>query len=321
MKFTFSAPRVAAVSGAAALALSLALASGASAAKLTTVRIAYNPNPSNTTIVIAQQQGFFKKNGINAVLTASQNTAALIPAIGKQYDIVNATPPSVLQAAAAGEKLTVFASETTETSKLTDTYLIAAKSITSLKDLKGATIGVPGLSGTLYESAVIALNKVGIKKNQVKFLSVPFADDAGDLANGTIQATCTIVPFNGQLLGEGFTNLGDPELNVTGGHTGLDIGWGASRSWALSHESILSGFVKAQEQADTWIKGHQSATISLLEKDFQLPAQAAEHYPLYQYFSFPMVKSYLFDWVSPMKAVGDLPKSYTPNYAQLITKP
>jgi NitT/TauT family transport system substrate-binding protein len=313
-------PRRLVALGATAGALaSLAAASGASAKSLTTVRIGYNPNPTNTTIIVAQQQGFFKKNGINAVLTASQNTTALIPALGKQFDIVNVTPPSLLQAGAAGENLTMVAGQTIETSALKDTYFIAAKGITSLKQLKGAKIGVPGLSGTLYEAAVIALNKAGIKKSQVKFLAVPFPDDAGDLANGTIQATATIVPFNGQLLGEGFSDLGDPVLAVTASKAGLDIGWGSYRPWALSHAAVLKAFVKAENEAVTWIKGHSAATISILEKDFQLPAEAAEHYPPYQFFSFGLTKSYISDWVTPMKAVGDLSKSYRPDYALLIT--
>jgi NitT/TauT family transport system substrate-binding protein len=213
----------------------------------------------------------------------------------------------------------MVAGQTIETSALKNTYFIAGKSIKSLKQLKGAKIGVPALGGTLYEAAVIALNKAGIKKSQVKFLVVPFPDDAGDLANGTIQATATIVPFNGQLLGEGFSDLGDPVLAVTFSKPGLDIGWGAYRPWAQSHASVLKGFVKAENQAVAWIKSHTAGTESILEKSFQLPAQAAAHIPLYQYFSFGLTKTYISDWVTPMKAVGDLPTSYKPDYALLIT--
>src|SRR5690348_10929784 len=50
-----------------------------------TLRIAYNPNATNTTIVVADQQGFFKKYGLDVKLTATQNSAALIPSIGKQF--------------------------------------------------------------------------------------------------------------------------------------------------------------------------------------------------------------------------------------------
>ena len=74
----------------AGLAFSGAAASAASAAQ--TMRIMYNPNPTNTSIVVAQQQGFFKKNGLNVKLMTSQATAALMPALGKQFDLLTTTP-------------------------------------------------------------------------------------------------------------------------------------------------------------------------------------------------------------------------------------
>lgn len=321
MNLRVSPRRLVALGVTAGVAVSLATAGGASAKSLTTLRIGYNPNPTNTTIIVAEEHGFFKKNGINAKLTPSQNTTALIPALGKQFDLVNLSPPTLLQAAEAGQDLTMVAGQTIESPALKDTYFIGGKNITSMKQLVGAKIGVPSLSGTLYEAAVIALNKAGIKKSQVKFLVVPFPDDAGDLANGTISATDTIVPFNGQLLGEGFSDLGDPVLAVTGNHMGSDIGWGANRAWAQANKSVLKNFLKAERQADAWIKGHQKATVGILEKSFQLPAVAAEHIPPYQFFNFGVPKNYVSDWVSPMKAVGDLKKSYKPNYGDLITLP
>ena len=279
MSFVNARMRLAAASLVVAGCVAAAAAPSASAASLTTVRIAYNPNPSNTTIVVAQNEGFFKKNGIKAVLTASQSSASLIQALGKQFDIVGSTSPSVLQADAHGENVMLIAGEDRETTALKDTYLIANKSITSIKQLKGAKIAVPTLSGSLYESAVLALHKAGISKSQVTFLQVPFPDMGEDLANGTVQAVNTIVPFNGQLLGEGYSNLGDPMFSISSGSSVLDIGWGANRTWALAHKSLVNGFIKAQKEAVTWIKAHPTATQTILEKDFQLPAVAAEHYP------------------------------------------
>jgi len=319
MSVGFNRARLAAAGLAVAGCIVAATAGSASAASLTKVRIAYNPNPSNTTVIVAEQQGYFKKNGINAVLTPSESTASLIQALGKQFDIVNVTAPSVLQASEHGQNLTVVGGEDLETKALPDTYLIAAKDITSIKQLKGAKIGIPTIgSGNLYEAAVIALEKAGISKNDVTFLQVPFTDQASDLANGTIQAADTIVPFQGQLLGEGFTNLGDPMLAVTDNTPAFDLGWGASGTWAAANPTVIKGFMKAQEEADTWIKSHKAATERILEKSFQLPAQAADSYPLYQYFSFGVKSNYLTDWVAPMKKIGDLSASFSPNLKKLI---
>ena len=165
---------------------------------------------------------------------------------------------------------------------------------------------------------MLALHKAGISKNQVTFLQVPFPDMGADLADGTVQAVNTIVPFNGQLLGEGYVPLGDPMFSVTSSGSVLDIGWGANATWALAHKSVVNAFIKAQKQAVAWIKTHASATETILEKQFQLPAVAAAHYPLYQYFSFGISASDLTDWIAPMKAVGDLPTSFSPKIGKYI---
>jgi NitT/TauT family transport system substrate-binding protein len=286
-----------------------------------TVRIAYNPNPSNTPIVVAEKEGFFTQNGINAQLTTSQDTAALALDAGKQFDLVNTTPPTLLQAVAQGYKEELVASEDVESSSNRDTYLIGAKGITSLADLKGKVIGVPGLSGNLYESAVVALHKAGISKSQVKFLIVPFPDMANDLKSGTIQAAVTIVPFNGQMLGEGGVDLGNPIESTVNNQQALDLGWAASDSWAASNASVIQKFDKSQQEALAWMKTHQAATVKLLETQFQLPAIAAEHYPVIGYISYPTSVAYLTNWVAPMKAVGDLPSSFNPSSSQLVYSP
>jgi len=302
--------------------------SGSSAAATTskssgpvTLSIAYNPNPSNTPIVVAEKEGFFTQNGINAKLTTSQDTAALALDVGKQFDLVNTTPPTLLQAVAQGYKEELVASEDVESSSNRDTFLIGAKGITSLKDLKGKVIGAPGLSGNLYESAVVALSKAGISKSQVKFLIVPFPDMGNDLKSGTIQAAVTIVPFNGQLLGEGGVDLGNPIESTVNNQQALDLGWAASDSWASANPTALQKFDKSQEEALAWMKTHQAATVKLLETQFQLPAIAAEHYPVVGYISYPTSAAYLTNWIAPMKAVGDLPSSFSPSASQLVYTP
>jgi NitT/TauT family transport system substrate-binding protein len=286
-----------------------------------TLRIAYNPNPSNTPIVVAEKEGFFTQNGINAQLTTSQDTAALALDVGKQFDLVNTTPPTLLQAVAQGYKEELVASEDIESASNRDTYLIGAKGITSLADLKGKVIGAPGLSGNLYESAVVALHKVGISKSQVKFLIVPFPDMANDLKSGTIQAAVTIVPFNGQMLGEGGVDLGNPIESTVDNQQALDLGWAASDSWAAANASTIQKFDKSQAEALAWMKTHQAATVKLLETQFQLPAIAAAHYPVIAYISYPTNATYLTNWVAPMKAVGDLPSSFNPSASQLVYSP
>lgn len=284
-----------------------------------TLRIAYNPNATNTTIVVADQQGFFKKAGLDVKLTATQNSAALIPSIGKQFDLVTVTPPSLLQAAAQGLKPILVSAQTVEDgADRRNSYVIGGNGIKSVADLKGRTIGVPSLSGNLYEGMVILLDKNGLKKTDVKFLQVPFADMAGGLKSGTIQAAVTIFPFNGQLLGQGGTDLGNP-TDVTGtGGDALSAGWIATADWAGKNKATIDAFDKAQNDALAWMKANDAAAKQVLVTAFKLPDAVAQKFPVTQWINFEAKPEYLDAWIEPMKKVGDLPASFTTPASELV---
>lgn len=312
MRFGLSHARTRFITGSvvAGFAISGAVAGPASAAS--TLRIMYNPNPTNTSIVVAQQQGIFKRNGLNVKLMTSAATAALLPAVGKQFDLLTTTPTSILQGAAAGLKPMLVGGETIETPKLQSSYFIAAKGITSVKQLKGQKIGVVSESGALYDAAIIRLNRAGIKLNQVTFIQVPFNDMNSDLQSGTVKAVVTIYPFQGQMLGEGMSNLGNPVLQVVGKNVpAMDAGWVASAAWAKSHGKVLKAFAKSQNQALAWMKANPSGVASILEQDFQLPAFVAKTYNAVGYTRYSITPSYLLPWVGPLYKAGQLKKKLT----------
>ncbi|MFI5896499.1 ABC transporter substrate-binding protein [Actinoplanes sp. NPDC051513] len=284
-----------------------------------TLRIAYNPNATNTTIVVADQQGFFKKNGLDVKLTATQNSAALIPAIGKQFDLITVTPPSLLQAAAQGLKPILVSGQNVENhTDKRNSYMIGGPGITSLAALKGKTIGVPGLSGNLYEGAVILLDKAGLKKTDVKFLQVPFADMAGGIKTGTIQAAVTIFPFGNVLLGQGGTDLGSPtDLSGTGSDA-LSAGWLGYAPWAEKNKAAIDAFDKSQDEALAWMKANDAAAKQVLVAEFKLPDAVAQKYPITQFVDFEAKPEYLEPWIEPMKKVGDLPATFTTPASELV---
>ena len=284
-----------------------------------TLRIAYNANATNTSIVVADQQGFFKKNGLDVKLTTTQNSAALIPSLGKQFDLITITPPTLLQAAAQGLKPILVAAEDVENATgKRNSYVIGGPGITSIAALKGKTIGVPGLSGNLYEGAVIMLDRAGLGKTDVKVLPVPFADMAAGLKAGTIQAAVTIFPFNGQLLGQGGTDLGTPTDLKGDGSESLSAGWVAAAGWAAGNKATIDAFDQAQDDALAWMKANEDGARQILVDDFKLPEQVAAEYPVTQWVSFEAKPEHLEPWIEPMKKVGDLPATFDTPAAELV---
>ncbi|MFG1926953.1 ABC transporter substrate-binding protein [Cryptosporangium sp. NPDC048952] len=292
-----------------------------SAADPVRLRIAYNLNPTNLTILVADKQGFFTKNGLDVELTTSQAAAGLLPSVGKQYDLITATPPTLLQAAARGiDPLLVSAQTIENNADLRSTYFLGAKGINSVKDLKGKTIAVPSQSGNLYEGAVVALHGAGLKKSDVKFLQIPFADMAAGLQKGTFQAAVTIFPFQGQMLGQGAHDLGNSTVDISDG-TALAAGWAASKKWAEANGPTIAAFRKASEDAVTWLEQNVDAGRQLLVTELKLPEQVAKTYPVTKSFSFDVKPEYLEPWIEPMKEVGDLPNSFDTKAEDLVHAP
>jgi NitT/TauT family transport system substrate-binding protein len=311
MRFRITRSRLGLASAAIAAGMALSGVGAASASAAQTLRIMYNPNPTNTSIVVAQQQGFFKKNGLNVQLMTSQATAALMPALGKQFDLLTTTPTSVLQAAAAGLKPELVGGETIENTQYQSSYIVANKGITSVAQLKGQKIGVVSLAGVLYSSMLIRLHRAGLTTSDVTFVQVPFADMNSDLQSGTVQAVVTIYPFQGQMLGEGYSNLGNPVIAVVGSQNAMDAGWVSTQAWAASHAKAIKEFGKAQAQALAWMKANPSGVATILENSFQLPAFVATKYDAVDYTNFSITPNYLLPWAGPLATSGQLKKKLT----------
>ncbi|HVW17454.1 MAG TPA: ABC transporter substrate-binding protein [Solirubrobacteraceae bacterium] len=302
------------------VALGLCAFSATSASAATKLRIAYNPNPTNTTIVVADKQGFFKKEGLDVTLTPNNAAAALLPALGKQFDLTTATPTDVVRAFANGLKPIVVMGQTLESPTLRSSYLLVNPSITKVADLKGKTIAVPSLAGALYASTVIQLHKAGIAANQVKFVQVPFANMLDALKSGQVQAAVDIVPFQGQILGAGFKDLLNPVMATTGNKATSSAFWAANRDWATKNYATIQKFRKAQRDALAWMKANEKAARQYLVTEFHLPQFVANTYPLTNYLYFHVYASQFQPWVQPMMDAGLLRKNSIKSTNALVLK-
>ena len=272
-------------------------------------------------MVVAQQQGFFKKNGLNVQLIPSTSTGSVLPALGKQFDMMTITPTQLLEASAKGFKDVLVGSQTIETKTLDSTYLIAKPGITSVAQLKGQKVGVVDEAGALYASLVIRLHRAGLKPSDVTFVPMAFPTMAAQMASGAVSAVVTIYPFQGQLLGQYHdVNLGNTIEQAVGGQTVMDAGWAATAKWASAHKSTIQKFQKAQQEALAWMKANTSQAQALLETTAlgSLPAFVANNYNVTGYVSLTPKVSYLAPWINPLRNAGLLSKKWTKKEVQAL---
>lgn len=278
--------------------------SPSSASGTASLRIGYNPNPTNLTILVAQQEGFFAKNGLKVTLTPLQNASAEVPALGKQFDLLTTTPVDVLHAAAVGLKPLVVEGQTQETPAQQLSGLMVGSGITSVADLKGKTIAVPGLAGALYGSLIVTLHNVGLSSTDAKIVQVPFANMFDELKAGQVNAALSIVPYTGQMKAAGFKQIADPILTTTGNQATPSNMWTANSSWAAANSATIAKFRTAQDQALAWIKDNDAAARQILVTSLHLPAAVAKIYPITAYFYFPVTGQSLTNWIKPLETVG-----------------
>jgi len=190
------------------LVLDRGLVAGAGAAP-TKMIVAYaSISPRVAPLWAAQEQGFFKKNGIEAELIFVRGAPTLVAALTSgDMDIGYTGGTAVLGASAAGIDLKILAVLTNRV-----TYdLVARPEIKRAEDLRGKRFGVTSIGGTLWMGAVLGLERLGIDTNRddIRFmvigdqvvLSQALEENRIDEASSVLREQVRLYPGNAQLLG------------------------------------------------------------------------------------------------------------------------
>src|SRR4051812_24926703 len=166
-----------------------------SGAKTTSVRLSIVNGCGTLPIEVAQERGFFKKNGLDVKITSATDQSTFAPALGRQYDIIMGTPMDFFSAAASGIPIRVIAA-TQRNAKAAPNNVLVSKdpSIHSVADLKGKRVGVVGLAGTSYASTTYLLKQAGVDPKDVKFVPTPFPNMGDQLDAGRLDAAVSTVP-------------------------------------------------------------------------------------------------------------------------------
>jgi NitT/TauT family transport system substrate-binding protein len=164
-----------------------------------------------TTLWVAQERGFFAKNGIDVqtifipgspTLVASLNTGDL------QFGYTGGT--ATLGAAAGGLDIKILAAF----SNHIQTDLVVRPEVKVPNDLKGKRIGVTSIGGTGWMSAMLALEDIGLNPDRDKILFAAFGDQrviTQALETGTIQGASLAGVFSQRLKRSGYNFMADVE--------------------------------------------------------------------------------------------------------------
>ena len=232
-------------------------------------------SPRVAPLWVAQEQGFFKKNGIEAELIFVRGAPTLVAALTSgDMDIGYTGGTAVLGASAAGIDLKILAVLTNRV-----TYdLVARPGIKSAEELRGKLFGVTSIGGTLWMGAVLGLERLGIDTNRddIRFLVI------GDqvilsqaLEDGRIDATVVDIVFSKRLREKGFPILAEfSKTNLPIASTSVV----ARGAYIQKNPRLMENFMKAMLEGMAFVLGSASkpATLKLLQRRLRVNEKEAE---------------------------------------------
>ncbi len=225
----------------------------------------------NLVTYVAQQEGFFAKNGIKAVLVPINSSPAGAAALaGGSINILSASPDAILPFVQKGLPVEVFAGQTKQIFELivNNSVQSSAPYPQSIKALAGKKIGVTALGSAGQALMEAMLGNAGLSPSAVTFVAVGGpATGLAAVENGLVSAdllydptpTAAVLSGKAHILVDLRKGEGPPSIANTD-----YVGEWATKSYIAGHPKVISGLRRAFAEADVWM--HESANLSAVEQ-------------------------------------------------------
>jgi len=154
--------------------------------------------------VIAEEKGFFKSEGLNAVVVIMQNQVVVNGVLSKNVDY-GGTFSNFVGAAMAGLPVRIVMS----VMEGSDHVLVTSPSVKTVEDLRGKTVGISSFGGTPHSEVTAILRKYGMNpEKDVTFMQIGGSSSRYQaLESGSIHAAMLTPPFNKIGRQRGFNEL------------------------------------------------------------------------------------------------------------------
>jgi NitT/TauT family transport system substrate-binding protein len=208
--------------------------------------------------VIAEEKGFFKNEGLNAIVVVMQNQVVVNGVVTRNVDY-GGTFSNFVGAALSGLPVRIVMSAMNGS----DHYLVTAANVKRVEDLKGKTFGISSFGGTPHSEAIMILRKYGMNpEKDVTFLQIGGSSSRYTaLESGSIQAAMLVPPLNNFAQKRGFNQLlsFNDIMNIPLG--GLSV---HTQKMKEKPDEIVR-MIKAVLKATDYIRNRKSEILSFIE--------------------------------------------------------
>src|SRR5918994_7525992 len=233
-----------------------------------------------TTLWVAQERGFFAKNGLDAQAIFIPGSPTLIASLSTgdvHFGYTGGT--ATLGATVGGLDIKMIAAFANHV----QTDLVVRPEIKTPADLRGKRIGVTSIGGTGWMSAMLGLEQIGFNGERDKILLAAFGDQrviTQALETGTIQGASLAGVFGQRLKRAGYHFMGELEKIPLVG-TSIVV----KSDYLAKQQSIARNTLKALTESHAFIHNpaNKSAVIEITSKKLGItdPAAANDGYDDY----------------------------------------
>lgn len=220
---------------------------------------------------VAQKQGFFERQGLDAQLVlvsgADKSTMALV---GGSVFVGSGSIDATIGAAEQGADLVVTGGVINGLTHM----LMGGKKFRSYEDLRGANIGSSGItSGTAFVLRRMMASKGLQYPKDYNLVNVgPSAQSYLALTANRVDAALIAVPLSSDAAELGYNIIGRA-ADIIPNYQLTEIS--ARRSWAEKNRPVMVRFMKAMVLAMRWLYDNKEPAIDFLAKEMRLKPEHA----------------------------------------------
>ena len=230
------------------------------------MRIAWaGSTPSNTPIWVADQKGFFKKNGFNAeVIAISASTIVIQALLTGELDLIIAPSATLVTSRLAGADTIMVSTNL----PLFIDHIVSLADITTFEQLKGKTGGVNRLGTTSDMTLRLALRRLGIdpEKDTKIIATGENPQRLAALSRNITQFTLLGEPLVREAEKMGFRDLIDIGTLKIPYHVNSVV---TRESTIKSRRPLVAKTVRAFTEAIHYIKTEKESTKALIGKNLK----------------------------------------------------
>jgi ABC-type nitrate/sulfonate/bicarbonate transport system substrate-binding protein len=204
--------------------------------------------------------GIFAKNGLDAELVRTRTTIGVMALLSGELDFIQASGPVVVESNLRGTDLVYVAGGMATL----DFIFMSQPEIKSAEMLRGGIVGLASIRGASLVASEFALEKLGLKPKDVKFIVVGGTPERLiSLRNKRLHATLLSPPTSIVAEKEGFSLLADVgALGLPFLHNGIAV----SRRLIRDNPDMVKRYVKSQIDAVHLMKTDRKTSVTVLAK-------------------------------------------------------